>query len=164
VAAMVYSGSVNTQENVHLGPFNDGSFREARVKSIHYKRVPTSSIGAGLNATFALHNIRRDQVRKGMVLVSKSETQNKASFEFEAEIYVLYHSTTIRPGYSPVIHCRSIRQSAQMLKIDSPSIRTGDRAKVTFRFLYRPECIRTGQRIVFREGRTKGLGIITEIK
>ncbi|MCE7737559.1 MAG: elongation factor 1-alpha [Candidatus Heimdallarchaeota archaeon] len=164
VAAMVYSGTISTQENVHLGPFNDGSFREVRLKSIHYKRVPTSSIYSGLNATFALHNIHREQVRKGMVLVSKTEFQNKAFFEFEAEIYVLYHSTTIRQGYSPVIHCRSIRQSAQMVQIDSPSIRTGDRAKVIFRFLYRPEYIRAGQRIVFREGRTKGLGIITDIR
>ncbi|OLS23431.1 MAG: Elongation factor 1-alpha [Candidatus Heimdallarchaeota archaeon LC_2] len=163
VAAMVYSGSIETQKNVQLGPFNDGSFREVRIKSIHYKRVPTKGIGAGLNATFALHNIRRDQVRKGMVLVTKNEIKNQAYFEFEAEIYVLYHSTTIRQGYSPVIHCRSIRQSAQMIKIDVNTLRTGDRAKVNFKFLYRPEYIRVGQRIIFREGRTKGLGVITKI-
>ncbi|MHA2172766.1 MAG: EF-Tu C-terminal domain-related protein, partial [Candidatus Kariarchaeaceae archaeon] len=80
-----------------------------------------------------------------------------------AEIYVLYHSTTIRPGYSPVIHCRSIRQSARMENFEPKLLRTGDRATVRFRFLYRPEHIRIGQRIVFREGRTKGIGIVTNL-
>lgn len=163
VAAMVYEGSVKNQQNVLLGPLDDGSFREVRIKSIHYKRVVTNGVVAGQNATFALHNVKRDLVRKGMVLLAKSKKTTHAVFKFDAEIYVLYHSTTIREGYTPVIHCRSIRQSAQMLKISDSVLRTGDRAKVTFQFMYRPEVIHVGQRVVFREGRTKGLGIVTAI-
>lgn len=162
VAAMVYSGELIPQQQVQLGPFDDGSFQKVRVKSIQYKRVPTSRIVSGQSATFALHSIKRDNVRKGMVLLD-IEHLTGASYEFEAEIYVLYHSTTIRPGYSPVIHCRSIRQSAKMVIFASEVLRTGDRSTVKFRFLYRPEHIRIGQRIVFREGRTKGIGIITKV-
>ncbi|MHA2249338.1 MAG: GTP-binding protein [Candidatus Kariarchaeaceae archaeon] len=161
VAAIVYGGSLIPQQTVQLGPFDDGSFREVRVKSIEYKRVSASQVVSGQSATFALHGVGRDQVRKGMVLLD-SELSG-AFHEFEAEIYVLYHSTTIRPGYSPVIHCRSIKQSAKMISFETEVLRTGDRANVRFRFLYRPEHIRAGQRIVFREGRTKGIGIITKL-
>jgi len=162
VAAMIYSGSLKENHPVQLGPYNDGSFKKIRVKSIHYKRVATSQIFAGQNATFALHGVKRDELRKGMVLVDENNSA-KPSFEFDADIYVLYHSTTIRKGYSPVIHCRSIRQSARMEEFNHELLRTGDRAHVKFKFLYRPEHIRVGQRIVFREGRTKGLGIITKV-
>ena len=37
-------------------------------------------------------------------------------------------------------------------------LRSGDRARVTFEFLYRPEYLVLGARLVFREGRTKGIG------
>lgn len=162
VAAMVYSGSLKNNETIHLGPFDDGSFKEVRIKSIHYKRVPTDQVVEGQNATFALAKFKKDDVRKGMVLLS-TKHGSSSIYEFEAEIYVLYHSTTIKKGYTPVIHCRSIRQSAQMVDIDHDVIRTGDRAQVHFKFMYRPEHIREGQRIVFREGRTKGIGIVSKI-
>jgi GTPase len=162
VAAMVYSGSMKTNESIHLGPFDDGSFKEVRIKSIHYKRVPTDQVVEGQNATFALAKFKKEDVRKGMVLLS-TKHGSSSIYEFEAEIYVLYHSTTIKKGYTPVIHCRSIRQSAQMTQIDQEIIRTGDRATVHFRFMYRPEHIRVGQRIVFREGRTKGIGIVSKV-
>lgn len=48
-------------------------------------------------------------------------------------------------------------------RIDEPVIRTGDRAKLRFRFMYRSEYIKEGSRFIFREGRTKGLGRVTAI-
>ena len=38
--------------------------------------------------------------------------------------------------------------------------RSGDRAHMRFRFLQRPEYLTPGTRFVFREGRTKGIGMI----
>ncbi|MHA2501864.1 MAG: GTP-binding protein [Candidatus Kariarchaeaceae archaeon] len=162
VSGMIYSGRLAVNDTVHLGPFDDGSFKEVRVKSIHYKRVPTGSAVAGQAVTFALTKFKKQDVRKGMVML-KTEEKLGAIYEFEAEIYVLFHSTTIKEGYSPVIHVKSIRQSAEMINLDKDLIRTGDRAIVRFRFKYRPEHIQVGQRIVFREGRTKGIGLITSI-
>lgn len=37
-------------------------------------------------------------------------------------------------------------------------LRTGDKATVKFRFIKHPEYIKIGQRMVFREGRTKAVG------
>lgn len=39
-------------------------------------------------------------------------------------------------------------------------LRTGDKAQVKFRFIKHPEYIKVGQRMVFREGRTKAVGNI----
>ena len=37
-------------------------------------------------------------------------------------------------------------------------LRTGDKGHIKFRFMYRPEYLKPGTTILFREGRTKGLG------
>ena len=41
--------------------------------------------------------------------------------------------------------------------MDNPSgiLRTGDRATVTFEFISRPEFIKEGMKLLFREGKTK---------
>lgn len=47
--------------------------------------------------------------------------------------------------------------------MDSPLLRTGDRANVRFKFMYNPEYISVGSTLLFREGRTKGMGKITKL-
>ena len=42
-------------------------------------------------------------------------------------------------------------------------MRTGDRSNVRFKFMYHPEYISVGSTLLFREGRTKGMGKITKI-
>jgi hypothetical protein len=43
-------------------------------------------------------------------------------------------------------------------------LRTGDKATVRFRFIKNPEYIREGERLVFREGRTKAVGNIVYVE
>ena len=111
----------------------------------------------------ALAGVKIDELRKGMVLLS-SEAKPKAVREFEGEVFILHHPTTIRPGYQAVIHVHSVRQAAEFMEIHGkPVLRTGDRAKVRFGFLYRPEYVVEGQKFVFREANAKGIGVITKI-
>ena len=42
-------------------------------------------------------------------------------------------------------------------------LRTGDRGLVRFRFMQRAEYLKVGTKLIFREGRTKGLGTVTEV-
>jgi len=42
-------------------------------------------------------------------------------------------------------------------------MRTGDKGFIKFRFMYRPEYLKVGTTILFREGRTKGLGVVSRI-
>ena len=59
-----------------------------------------------------------------------------------------------------VIHCEIVRQAARVVAMDCERLRSGDRACVRFRFLQRPEYLTSGTRFVFREGRTKGIGMV----
>jgi hypothetical protein len=106
-----------------------------------------------------------------MVILSKS-LQPQAVFEFDAEILILFHSSTINTRYQTMMHCGSVRQTAKIVSIGERTVlRTGDRAIVRFRFLQHPEYLKLGTRLLFRyktscklitsrEGRTKGVGKI----
>lgn len=63
---------------------------------------------------------------------------------------------------SPV-HVGSVRQTATILQMTEPHLRTGDKAMVRFRFIKNPEYLKMGMRLVFREGRTKAVGTITNL-
>lgn len=51
--------------------------------------------------------IKRSSIRKGMVMVSP-RLNPQASWEFEAEILVLHHPTTISPRYQAMGMCLSV--------------------------------------------------------
>ena len=53
---------------------------------------------AGQTAALALKKAKRSSVRKGMVLVDE-RVRPQASWEFDADIAILTHSTTIAPKY-----------------------------------------------------------------
>eukprot|EP01119_Soliformovum_irregulare_P010658 TRINITY_DN2629_c0_g1_i2.p1 TRINITY_DN2629_c0_g1~~TRINITY_DN2629_c0_g1_i2.p1 ORF type:complete len:616 (+),score=190.10 TRINITY_DN2629_c0_g1_i2:176-2023(+) len=162
VSGTIISGKIGVNQKFLLGPDEFGKFAPVDVKSIHTKRLPVKLVKAGQTAAIALKKIKRSQLRKGMVIVDSS-IKPQACREFEAEILVLYHSTTISCNYQAVVHCGVAQQTVKIVKLDKEYIRTGDKAKVQFRFLYWPEFLKEGSRLIFREGRTKGIGRITAI-
>ncbi len=165
VSGVVESGMVKEGELVKIGPTRDGFFVPVKVKSIHYKRVPVHSAFAGQYITLALafpKKYRRFKIRKGHVLTSKSTP--KASWRFKAEVFVLHHPSTIKNGYNSMVHCKTIRQQAVIELPSSTFLRTGSRAICQFRFLFHPEHLQPGQKFVFRDGRTKGLGTVLEVE
>ena len=76
---------------------------------------------------------------------------------------ILSHATTIRTKYQAMLHVGPVTQTCAIIDIDRAHIRTGDRATVAFRFVQRPEYLVVGERLLFREGRTKGLGIVKAV-
>jgi hypothetical protein len=62
-----------------------------------------------------------------------------------------------------MLHVGPVSQTCAIIDIDRAYIRTGDRATVAFRFVQRPEYLAPGDRLLFREGRTKGLGIVKSV-
>jgi len=163
VGGTVMSGVIRPNTTLLLGPDSNGVFVQATIKSIHSKKIPVEKVVAGQTAGFALKKIKRSSIRKGMVIIDES-VPNRATWIFEADVIVLFHSTTIHKNYQPVIQCMAMRQSAKITHIYKKEVlRTGDRSKVRFRFLYHPEYLKVGMRLIFREGRCKGIGIITSI-
>ncbi|KAM7372130.1 hypothetical protein PAMP_009323 [Pampus punctatissimus] len=163
VSGTTLHGLIRLNDTMLLGPDPLGSFIPIAVKSIHRKRMPVKEVRGGQTASFALKKIKRSSIRKGMVMVSP-RLSPQATWEFEAEILVLHHPTTISPRYQAMVHCGSIRQTATILSMNRDCLRTGDKASVHFRFIKTPEYLHCDQRLVFREGRTKAVGTITKPK
>ncbi|KAJ2609881.1 hypothetical protein H4S08_003861 [Coemansia sp. RSA 1365] len=175
VSGVVSSGCVKLGDTVWLGPDFHGKFTTTTVRGIQRKRAEVQTGHRGQSVSLALKKITRAQVRKGMVILGKDEqnTMPHASRTFEAEVVVLYHSTTITMRYQAMVHCGAVRQTARVLTIEpidskediatNDTLRTGDRAKVVFQFVRHPEHIAVGSRLIFREGRTKGVGKVLRV-
>lgn len=157
VSGTTLRGTIRLNDTLLLGPDPVGQFTPIAVKSIHRKRMPVREVRGGQTASFALKKIKRSQIRKGMVMVAPALNPT-ASWEFEGEILVLHHPTTISTRYQAMVHCGSLRQTAQIVSMSQDCLRTGDKALVHFRFIKHPEYIKPGLRLVFREGRTKAVG------
>ncbi|EXJ55730.1 hypothetical protein A1O7_08660 [Cladophialophora yegresii CBS 114405] len=164
VSGVVKSGAIHAGDNVLVGPDSLGQFQTTKIRSIERKRIQVPACSAGQSASLALRNLRRKDVRKGMVVLPKLDgPPPKVYREFVAEVLILSHATTIRPKYQAMLHVGPVSQTCAIIDIDREYIRTGDRATVAFRFVQRPEFLCVGERILFREGRTKGLGIVKSL-
>ncbi|XP_052129873.1 GTP-binding protein 1 isoform X2 [Frankliniella occidentalis] len=162
VSGTALKGVIRLNDTLMLGPDPLGHFTAIAVKSIHRKRMAVREVRGGQTASFALKKIKRSQIRKGMVMVSPA-LNPQACWEFEGEILVLHHPTTISSRYQAMVHCGSIRQTASILTMSEECLRTGDKALVHFRFIKHPEYLKAGQRMVFREGRTKAVGNVLRL-
>ncbi|WAR18779.1 GTPB2-like protein [Mya arenaria] len=153
---------VREGDQLMLGPYEDGQFQSVKVKTVHRHRLPCRLIQAGQASTVALHDVEREHLRKGMVLVS-SELVG-ACMEFEADVYLLYHDTRVCPGFRTTVHVGNVCQSVQIMEIkDKTAIKTNQKAQVIFKFMKQPEYIRVGSRLLFRQGTAKGVGEVIKI-
>lgn len=85
VSGVVKSGVVHPGDPVMIGPDSLGQFRTTAVKSIERKRIQVHACSAGQSASFALKNVRRKEVRKGMVVLPKGDEPPKVHRDFVAE-------------------------------------------------------------------------------
>lgn len=175
VAGTVLRGCIHSGSTMLLGPDRTGEFHPVTVRSIHVQYTPVDVAYPGGSAAFAIRpkgkaakagDKRSRWARKGMALVDASLVPS-SFWEFQAEILVLHHQTTLSVGYAPIMHCGVVSQSARITSIrsaltgeDIPALRTGDRAVICCRFHYHPEYMRVGETLLFREGRAKGVGRI----
>lgn len=162
------SGIIKKGDKIMLGPIG-GNFVECLVKSIHNNfKESVDQLEAGCSGCFCVKSLekkvylKRENVKRGMVVVSKN-SDNFTYTTFEAKIKILHHPTTIKKNYEPIVHCGSIRQTAKIVDIEHDLLRTGDQSIVKFEFKSRPEFIQLNKQIMFREGKTKGIGIVTKL-
>ncbi|RDB16788.1 GTP-binding protein 1 [Hypsizygus marmoreus] len=165
VNGIMNAGSVKAGDAVMLGPDSNGNYQTTVIKSIQRKRANVTTAEAGQCVSFALKRVRRAAVRKGMVIAAKSETPPRAVRQFEGQVLILYHNTTLQKNYQAMLHCGAVRQTVRIIGMDHPQgvLRTGDRATVQFEFISHPEFVKEGMKLLFREGKTKGLGVITRL-
>ncbi|WP_324663955.1 GTPBP1 family GTP-binding protein [Haloarcula sediminis] len=157
----VKSGEVEAGDELLLGPMQDGGFREVEVRSIemHYHRVDEAK--AGRIVGIALKGVREADIERGMVLLPREADPHPVR-EFEAEVMVLNHPTRIGDGYEPVVHLETISEAAQFYP-EGGQLLPGDAGRTTVRFKFRSYLVEEGQKFVFREGRSKGVGTVTDV-
>jgi elongation factor 1-alpha len=157
----IKSGEIEAGDELLLGPMPDGRFREVEARSIemHYHRVDEAS--AGRIVGIALKGIREEVIERGMVLLPRDADPQPVR-EFEAEVMVLNHPTRIGEGYEPVVHLETVSEAAAFYPADGQLL-PGDSGTATVRFKFRPYLVEEGQRFVFREGHSKGVGTVTSV-
>jgi elongation factor 1-alpha len=155
------SGSVEPDDELLLGPMPDGSFREVAVRSIemHHHRVDRAS--AGRIVGIALKGVEETEIERGMALLP-ADADPTAARSFEAEVMVLNHPTRIRDGYEPVVHLETASE-AVIFHPEGGQLLPGDTGTATVEFKFRPYLVEEGQRFVFREGQSKGVGTVLEV-
>ena len=130
-------------------------------------RSPVPALLPGQTGAFVVRSrtkehVRQFGVRKGMVLLDAG-TSPSATRIFACDVLVLHSQTTMRVNYQPILYARNVRQCVRILSMDKEVLRTGVRARVTFEFMYRPEYLQVGTKVLFTEGKPKAIGSIKEL-
>jgi GTPase len=165
------SGTMHVGDKILVGPTSTGEYYQSQIKSIHVKKVNVNKAVPGHYTCVAVKTLQRHQIKRGMMIID-SKAERLAVREFTAQVQIFTtHSTTIRIGYEPFIHADNIRQSVKIIDIEKINktdeedkvLRTGDKALVKLRFIKKPEYITEGMRIVFREGKIRGIGAVVTL-
>lgn len=161
VSGTVVTGQIRAGDTLVLGPSPTGEFVPTQVRSIERHRLPVPFVRSQEMATLAIRKVDRRDVRRGMVLVAR-ELKPRAAWQFEAQLVILHHPTTIKRGYQTMVHCGCIRQTARIIDMppDVRSLRSGDAAVCRFAFVRCPEYLEVGEPLVLREGRARGVGCV----
>lgn len=163
VTGTVKEGIVKKGQELMVGPFPTGKFKTVRAISIMQHNFLQNQASVGDLIGVALKGVKPAEVRRGMVLSDASDLACVKTFE--AEVLILNHPTRIKEGYEPIIHLNTIAESAIFRKIhDHEFLSTGDVARITFEFKYNPHCVRVGDRFLFRESRSKGIGWVLKVE
>ncbi len=175
VSGTVRGKSIKLNDKLWIGPIND-KFIPFKVKSMHNNiRENINQLNSNDAGCLAIRFINKEiitknQITKGVIIISDETLKNNVVQGFKAEITILNHSSTITNNYTPVIHCGLVRQTAKITILDisdkkdnSNVLRTGSKAIVNFKFCYKKEYLETGKIFFFRDGNTKGYGTILEI-
>lgn len=130
-----------------------------------HKQLDQALPGDNLGAL--LRGIKREDLRRGMVLARPGTV--KPFKKFEAEFYVLTKDEGGRhkpfvSGYQPQLYMRTTDVTSKLtLPEDKPMVMPGDRGTLTFE-LFAPTVLEAGMQFTAREGqRTVGMGKITKV-
>jgi GTPase len=183
---------IKVDDELYLGPINK-TFIKIKIRSMHNDNRENvthfSNHHRGCIAIKPLKdNLRRNQICRGMVLISNKDMIKNVCYNFEAAVTIFGgHSATLRTGYSPVVHAGTIRQTAKLILPDDnltleeqdlitamskrerkekaqKKIKSGDVERVKFKFRIRPEYLDPGTVFVFRSGDIHGVGCVINVK
>ncbi|GAB1866794.1 GTP-binding protein 2 [Camponotus japonicus] len=170
LGGLLVKGAIAPGTRLLVGPLPDGEFSPVRVVSLHRNKAPCCLVRASQSASLTLapptnRSPPLPHLRPGMVLVSPRDRPHATLF-FQATVLIVYHATAIFSGFQTTVHVGNVRQTCVIegiMDVKNRGLQTNDTASVLFRFVSHPEYLHVGMQLLFREGRTKGIGTITQI-
>ncbi|CAD6186725.1 unnamed protein product [Caenorhabditis auriculariae] len=162
VGGMLAEGQLPEGADVLVGPMKDGSFAKTKIGSIYRCKQPIRCVFPGEVASIALTLPPNVVLRRGMVLTSNA-VPPMVCHRFVANLFLLYSSTRVSEGFQATVYIGSVCQTATVCMIDGTALQQGKWSRVELRFAYQPEAIRAGCPIIFRQGKTKGMGEVIEL-
>lgn len=160
VSGSIKQGSIEVGKRLYLGPDKMGRFHQVKVASIemHYHGVDKARVGEVVGVAIKGY---KGEITRGMVLTDKDRLQPARSFE--AHVAILNHPTRVARGYEPIIHLETVSEAVSLEPLEQKFLTAGDRGKVRMSFKYSSHYVEEGMKFIFREGRSKGLGVITRV-
>ena len=126
--------------------------------------VQVRSVKAGQFCSFLLSDC--SNLRSGMVLLDINEIP-RATIEFECEltpIDKIIEPRIISNGYQPVVYTQTIKQSTRIInEAGEIEIQPLQCFILRLRFLYRPEYIEPGTRLMIKDTFITAIGRITNV-
>ncbi|MDY6965436.1 MAG: GTP-binding protein [Halobacteriota archaeon] len=159
VSGTVKQGHIKVGDNLNLGPSIEGIFTRVKVQSIEIHHYRVDEAKAGDIVGLALKGVKEFPLERGMVLC---EGEPKAVREFEAEVMILNHPTRVRRGYEPVVHLETISEAVEFTQLEYDYMMAGQVGRVKMRFKFKPYFVYEGQKFIFREGHSKGIGKVLD--
>jgi elongation factor 1-alpha len=162
VSGTVKQGRLKPGTDLIIGPNGTNEFSRVKAKTIemHYHRLAEAN--AGLVVGVALRGIKYEDVKRGMILCDGA-IKPRAVKSFESEVLVLSHPTRIANGYEPILHNNTISETVKIALLNKKYLKSGESGRVRMSFRYQPQFVQEGDKFVFREGKTKGIGTVSKI-
>lgn len=162
VSGRVKQGIVKKGQELLIGPIND-RYETVSCQSIKHHHLVQTKGEVGDILGIAIKGVDMDLIKRGMVIRDENG-ESKTVKEFLAEVFILNHPTRIREGYEPIIHLETISETVTFENIyNQEFISTGDRALVKMKFKYNSYHLVEGDKFIFREARSKGIGGVKKI-
>ncbi|HMK54373.1 MAG TPA: GTP-binding protein [Methanobacteriaceae archaeon] len=162
LSGTIRQGSVKKGDELLIGPLNSGKFVPVSVRTIEMHHYRKDAAGVGEVVGISISGIDMDDIRRGMI-ICHPDYEPQAVREFEAEVAILVHPTTISEGYECITHIETLAETTWFQPLEQDYLSAGDTGKILMKFKYRPCAIRKGQKLIFREGRSKGVGTVTRV-
>ena len=156
-------GKARIGEKLLLGPDNFGNFQLVQISGIHVKEISVHTVSAGQFCSFQVNTVR--DLRRGMVLIDVNTTPVSA-YEFECVIWTIdtfQNCRVLKSSYKPLIYTQTITQCAYIIA-GPKNVMPNTVMKFKFHFLYHPEYITAGTKLMIKDTFMTALGTIINVK
>ena len=120
VTGRVEQGVVNQGDEVVFVPTHTASNPcTGKVFSIemHHRSIPKAETGD--NVGMSIKGLNKDYLPKpGDIMILKKDTSLAPVKQFTAQVQVLDHPGELKPGYTPIVFCRTAKCACRMEKIN----------------------------------------------